>query len=60
MPIEVSEDITYDELIEIISSRFGLNCNIEYLSITNMLSFDEKQKASLSKIRDDRDLRLFG
>lgn len=56
----MSENITYDELIEIIISRLGLNCNIEYLSITNMLGFDEKQKASLSKIRDDRDLRLFG
>ena len=34
VPIKISENVTYDELVEIIISRFELNCGKDDLSIS--------------------------
>ncbi|KAG5576698.1 hypothetical protein H5410_056832 [Solanum commersonii] len=59
VPIKICENIMCNELVEIIISRFELNCDKDDLSITYMLGFIEKQKGPPSRIRDDRDLRFF-
>ncbi|PHT50441.1 hypothetical protein CQW23_10188 [Capsicum baccatum] len=59
IPIKIHANITYDELAEIIISRFELTCDKDDLSISYMLGFVEKQKGAPSKIRDDRDLHCF-
>jgi len=46
VPIKISENVTYDELVDIIVSRFELDCDKNYLSISYMLGFIEKQKRS--------------
>ncbi|KAH0661393.1 hypothetical protein KY284_026324 [Solanum tuberosum] len=46
VPIKISENVTYDELVDIIVSSY-------------MLGFIEKQKGAPSRIRNDLDLRFF-
>ncbi|KAH0777751.1 hypothetical protein KY290_009162 [Solanum tuberosum] len=59
VPIKISENVTYDELVDISVSRFELDCDKNDLSISYMLGFIEKQKGAPSRIRNDLDLRFF-
>ncbi|KAH0683251.1 hypothetical protein KY290_021839 [Solanum tuberosum] len=59
VPIKISENVTYDELVNIIVSRFELDCDKNDLSISYMLGFIEKQKGAHSRIRNDLNLRFF-
>ncbi|KAH0723041.1 hypothetical protein KY289_006085 [Solanum tuberosum] len=59
VPIKISENVTYNELVDIIVSRFELDCDKNDLFISYMLGFIEKQKGAPSRIRNDLDLQFF-
>lgn len=56
VPIKISENVPYNEFVEIIIFRFDLNCGKDDLSIIYIFGFIKKQKGAPSRIRNDSDL----